>query len=199
MGLYPKAISGRARIQGGGSGYSGVTDREAFLVRYTHSPVAISATRTHANITLPATGTTVVTTGITQPDVPRNLTIKGNASGIAGNVVIAGKRGGKAITETIALNGATEVVGTKAFDHVDSITVPAKTNASGDAVSIGVGNKLGLQHLLDHNTVQAAYLNKVKEGTPPTVAVSATVLESNLVTLSSALDGNRVDIYYWAG
>ncbi|MFX8824862.1 hypothetical protein ABTM64_20130, partial [Acinetobacter baumannii] len=46
--------------------------------------------------------TTLVTAGITQPDVPRNLTVTGNASTVAGNVVITGtNQAGETITETI--------------------------------------------------------------------------------------------------
>src|SRR5215208_6612547 len=113
-------------------------------VHETSTPAAASATAVHANITLPATGTTVVTTAITSPDVPRTVTAKGNASGITGDVVIAGTNVvGDVITDTIALNGTAEVECVKAFATVTSITVPAKTNASGDAVSIGRANKFG--------------------------------------------------------
>jgi hypothetical protein len=40
--------------------------------------------------------------------------------------------------------------------------------------------------------VRAAYLGGVLEGTPPTVATSATALESNTAQLSSALNGSEV-------
>src|SRR6266545_3502154 len=55
-----------------------------------------------------------ISTTITNPDVPRTVTIKGNAGGIAGNVVVHGTNvEGAVITDTIALNGATEVEGVK--------------------------------------------------------------------------------------
>jgi hypothetical protein len=41
----------------------------------------------------------------------------------------------------------------------------------------------------------AAYLNNVKEGTAPTVAVSATAVESNTIDLNSVLNGSVVDAY----
>jgi hypothetical protein len=113
-------------------------------IKYTTTPAIGTATATHAAVTLGAAEQTV-TTSITNPDFPRIVTIKGNASGIAGDVVITGTDfNGAALTETIALNAATEVLGTKAFKTVTSILLPAKTNGSGDTVSIGRGDKIGL-------------------------------------------------------
>lgn len=157
--------------------------------------IAASDTAVHAAITLPASGTTVVTTAITNPDIPRALRIKGNAAGITGNVVIAGTNyNGEAITETIAANGSSAVEGNKAFKTVTSITVPTR-NASGDTISVGFNDKLGLPYKLPHNTILAAYLGNAKEGTAPTITTSATALENNTADLNSALNGTIVDIY----
>lgn len=157
------------------------------------SPALGATSAVHAAITSPDTGTTVVTTGITSPAVPRNLTITGSASGMTGNVVIAGTDANDAsLSETIALSGSSTVVGNKAFKTVTSVTVPAKVNSSGDTVAIGTGAKLGLGHYLPRNTVLAAFLANVREGTAPTVAVSSSVIASNTVTLSSALNGTAV-------
>ena len=69
------------------------------------------------------------TTGITNPAVPRALSIVGNVSGITGNVVVAGKNyAGETITETLALNGATTVQGAKAFKTVTSIALPVQVH-----------------------------------------------------------------------
>lgn len=176
----------------------GVVIDRAFLAHFqvsADSAVAASNTSVHAAITLPASGTTVVTTAITNPGVPRGLRIKGNAAGIAGNVVIVGTNyNGDAITETIIAADAGAVDGLKAFKTVTSITVPARTTA-GDTISVGFSDKLGLPYKLTHNTVLAAYLANVKESTAPTLAVSATALESNTIDLNSALDGTIVDVY----
>lgn len=142
--------------------------------------------------------TTVVTTNITNPDVPRCLTVKGNDGNVTGNVVIAGtNQGGETITETIALNGANVVSGNKAFKTVTSITLPAYAVANTERVRVGTGAKLGLPVKLSRNTVIAAFLANVREGTAPTVAFSASALESNTVTLNSALNGTAVivDLY----
>ena len=66
-----------------------------------------------------------------------------------------------------------------------------------DKVSVGWNNKLGLPYKLAHNTVTPGmtFLNNTKESTEPTVTVSATALESNGVTLNSALDGTQIDLY----
>jgi hypothetical protein len=144
----------------------------------------------------------VVTTNITNPDVPRNITATagGTAEDIGAiAVTIEGTNAaGETITETLpafTADTAATKVGSKAFKTVTKITVPAH-DGTGATTKIGWGSKLGLIHKLKHNTVLAAYLNNTKESTPPTVAVSATALESNTVTLNSALDGNAVDIYY---
>lgn len=70
-----------------------------------------------------------ISAGITDPDVPRALSIVANLAGVTGNVIITGKNyAGEAITETIALNGVTTVNGTKAFKEVDSIQLPAQSH-----------------------------------------------------------------------
>ncbi len=166
------------------------------VTRYTASVLVASATAVHAAVTLADGATTLVTTAFTQPDVPRNLTVKGNQGGISGSAVITGTNAaGEVISETFALSGTNEIVGVKAFASVTSVLLPAR-NAGGDSVSVGVGSKLGLAHKLPHNTVLFAALGDVREGTAPTVATSASTVEGNTVTLNSALNGTAVDIYY---
>ena len=161
------------------------------------SPAAVSATAVHAAVTLTGAAQDV-STAITNPDVPRNVTVKGNASGIAGDCVITGTDAeGAALTETIALNGSSEVAGNKAFATVTNINMPAKTNGSGDTVSVGRGSKLGLGVRLKRNTVLAAFLAGVKESTAPTIATSSSALSSNTATLNSALDATAVIVDYY--
>lgn len=133
-----------------------------------------------------------------QPDVPRNLTVKGNDANVSGDVVIAGTNAaGETISETFALNGSAVVVGNKAFETVTLITLPPYDTANTERVRVGVGSKIGLPAKLSRNSVIAAFLNGVREGTAPTVAVSAAALESNTATLSSALNGTGVIIDYY--
>lgn len=164
---------------------------------YAAAPALGTNTAVRAAVTLGAAAQDV-TTSITNPVVPRNLVVKGNADGIAGDVVITGTDiQGATISETIALSGSSAVAGNKAFKTVTNINLPAKTNGSGDTVSIGTGSKLGLHTKLDRNTILNAYLNGTKEGTLPTVAFSSTAISGNTVSLNSALDGNPVVVDYY--
>jgi hypothetical protein len=166
------------------------------------SPVVGATTAVHAAVT--DTGSQqVVTTGITNPAVPRNITATsgGTAADIkAIQVVVAGTNVyGEAITETLpafTADSAGTVVGSKAFKTVTSITIPAH-DGTGATTAIGHGAKLGLPVKLDRDTIVNAYLNGVREGTRPTVAFSATAVESNTVQLNSALNGNAVIVDYY--
>jgi hypothetical protein len=170
----------------------------AFVARV---QIAAAAATVASNVNvLAATAQTAaaqtITANITQPSVPRNLIVKGNAVGNAGNVVVTGiNYEGAVITETFALNGSTAVVGAKAFRAVTSIALPAETHAGTDTVSLGTGEKLGLPYKLAHNTVQQVFKDNTLEGTAATVTVSATAIESNTVDLNSALNSKAIDIY----
>ena len=147
--------------------------------------------------------TQVITTGITNPPTPRNVTATsgGTAADIkAIQVIVAGTNAeGVAITETLpvfTVNTATTVVGSKAFATVTSITIPAH-DGTGATTSVGLGAKLGLGERLSLDTIVAAHLGGTREATRPTVAVSSTTLESNTVTLNSALAGSAVVVDYY--
>jgi len=113
-------------------------------IKYSVTPAIGTATYVHAAYTLGAIAVDIAT-GITNPDFPRIATVKGNAGGIAGNVVITGTDiNDAAATDTIALSAASEIAGDVAFKTITNINFPAKTNGSGDTVSIGVGNLIGL-------------------------------------------------------
>jgi len=158
------------------------------------TPAAQSITAVLGSTPL-TSSTQTITEGITDPDVPRNIKIKANVAGVTGDVVIHGTNiNDDAISETIALNGDTEVQGNKAFKTITSIELPAETNAGTDTVSIGTANKLGLPYKLSLNTVLKAFRDGVLEGTAPTVAVDAASIENNTVLLNSALNGTDIDV-----
>jgi len=139
-----------------------------------------------------------ITEGITNPAVPRNISVVGNASGITGDVVVTGTNyADDEITETIALNGVSVVEGDKAFKTVTEIELPVETDAETDTVAVGWQNKLGLPYKLAHNTVipGMTYLDNSAEATDPTVAVDAADIESNTIELNTALSGEIVDVY----
>lgn len=165
------------------------------------SPAVGATTAVHAAVTDNGSPQTI-TTGITSPAVPRNITA--TAGGTAGDikaiqVVVNGTNAaGDTITETLpafTVDTAGTVVGNKAFATVTSVVIPAH-DGTGATTAIGTGAKLGLGVYLTRNSVGNAYLNGVKEGTAPTVAASASALESNTVTLNSALNGTAVVVDY---
>lgn len=167
----------------------------AFLAHYQEVPAATGTAAVHAAITLPDAGTLDVTTGITNPDVPRTLTITGNQAGITGNVVIEGTdAAGAAITDSIAANGTSTVEGVRAFKTVTKITVPEK-NGAGDTIAVGWAKKLGLPHKV-YNA--ACLLVKLFNGAADsgTLTVDAD-LSKNLYALAGTPDGNKVvDLFY---
>ena len=145
----------------------------------------------------------VITTAITSPGVPRNLTATtdGTAADIkAVQVIVEGTNAkDEVITETLPIftvNTKTTVVGNKAFKTVTKITIPPHDGVLA-TTSVGFGEKLGLPYMLAHDTVLSGktFLNNVKEATEPAITVSATAIESNTIDLNSALDGHDVDTY----
>lgn len=166
------------------------------------SPAAASNTAVHAAVTDNGSEQTV-TSAITDPDVPRCITATagGTAADIkAIQVTINGTDAdGATITEDLPAfteNNAGTVTGSKAFATVTSIVIPAH-DGTGATTAIGTGDKLGLGAHLARNTVIAAYLDGAKEGTAPTVAVSASALSSNTVDLNSATNGDEVIVDYY--
>lgn len=166
------------------------------------SPAAASTTGVHAAVTDNG-APQVITTGITQPSSPRAVTATagGTAADVkAIQVIVAGTNAqGDAITETLpafTVNTTGTVTGTKAFKTITSITIPAH-DGTGATTAIGTTEVLGLGYLLSRNTVIAAFLAGVKEGTAPTVVTSATVLEANTVDLNSSLAGTEVLVDFY--
>ena len=147
------------------------------------------------------TAVDVITTAITSPNIARNITATtdGTAADIKPvQVTITGTNAlDEVITETLpvfTLNTKTTVTGDKAFKTVTGISIPAHDGLAA-TTAIGFGEKMGLPYLLTHNTVLTTYLDNVLETTAATVTVSATVIESNTIDLSTALNSKIVDVY----
>lgn len=164
--------------------------------------VAADADAVHAAINCSADTTVVVDDGITNPAVPRNISAT-VAAAVAANIknvrvkVTGTNYADEVITEDLPAftdDTAGTVVGAKAFKTVTKVEIPAMDGA-GVTVTIGFGDILGLPFKLAHNTVLFAFLDNTKEGTAPTVTVSATDLSSNTIDLNSALNGKVVDVY----
>lgn len=148
-----------------------------------------------------------LTTFAAQPDVPRVITATagGTAADIgAVQVIVEGTNTwGEAITETLpafTVNTAGSVTGTKAFNTVTKVTIPAH-DGTGATTKVGVGGKLGLPDTLSRDTVLASYLDGTKEGTRATLTFDADEVEKNLVTPNGSLNGAKDFIvdYYTGG
>jgi hypothetical protein len=142
---------------------------------------------------------------ITNPDVPRNITATAGGTNTDIKAVQPIVRGtnenGAAISETLpafTVDTAGSVVGNKAFKTVDWVEIPPH-DGNGATVSFGTGAKLGLGAKLSRSSVLMSFLNGVREAALPTVAISATVIESNTAQLGSALNGTDVMIYFIEG
>lgn len=103
-----------------------------------------------------------VTSGISNPDVPRTLSVTPTANATGGNpmsIVVSGTNiEGKSISETfiIPVGSTTIVNGTKAFKFVTSVAIPAQT--LGLTITVGTTNKLGVNHrLFNQNTTVKVY------------------------------------------
>lgn len=165
------------------------------------SPAVASTTGVHAAVT--DTGSeSVVTTGITNPAVPRNITV--TAGGESGDVkaikvTVEGTNAyDEAISEEIGpftVNTTGTKEGSKAFKTVTKIKIPAH-DGTGATTAVGFGEKLGLGVKLGLNTVLHAHLGTTRESTAPTVAVSSSAVESNTVDLNSSCNGTAVTIFY---
>lgn len=153
-------------------------------------PAAAAADGVHAAITQADGAETEVITGITDPDVPRCVSIVGNQVSCAGDVVIEGKRNGEDVTDTIALNGTTSVLGVVAFDTISKITVPARA-ASGDTVTVGTSAKLGLPFTLSFFKILAGFADTTEESTAPTIVADDDELEKNVITFNTAPDASK--------
>jgi hypothetical protein len=121
------------------------------------------------------------------PDYPRLLNAVANASGVTGNVVISFKDFADAIdTFTLAMNGLTPVVGTKAVKQILAVTVPGKTHA-GDKISIGTENVFGFPKALTNakQVIEADFNGSADLGT-----VAATgIVDTTLFTPAGTPDG----------
>ena len=94
--------------------------------------------------TVPTAAATTVTTGFTDPDCYRSLTVTGSHSSLNQTITITGDGwDGVEKSETFTLAGATTVQGFKPFKTVRKAVIAVDANATG-TVSIGIGEKLGL-------------------------------------------------------
>lgn len=84
--------------------------------------------------------------GLATMSPPRNATVTAaaNVGGYTGNATIKGFFRGVAQTDTIAITDSATTAGTKPFDKVTEVDIPAQPDALG-SISIGFGAVIGLE------------------------------------------------------
>ncbi len=148
----------------------------------------------------------VLTTGYTNPDVPRviNITPTGTTTDLETcTITVAGTNiNYGAISEDFAFaaNASTATTGTKAFRSITSITFPANCESGSYATTfnIGVTDTLGLKRCMDKtghgifSTFDGTY-----ESTRSTFTADVDEVEKNTVDLNSAMDGLKdVEVFF---
>lgn len=117
----------------------------AFLAHYSTKPVAASTVDVLPFTKLgAAVQNGVLPVGVV-PDVPRNVQVDANNSGVKKAIKIYGTNfAGEAIDETITTNETTAVAGTKAFASITKIDLPVQHNAGAKHKStVGVSDATG--------------------------------------------------------
>lgn len=180
---------------------------------YTHHKKKVSAA-TAAAVLSSTAGTSAkqtITTGITNPDVPRVLAVTlGGTVGTADSIVINGVNvEGKAIADTLAYTGTGQVVGSLVFKRVTSVVIPATLTAAG-TVTVDTTNKIGINHRIPPNygtivviqdTVPipySAFTKPTAQAAPSGSNTDGQFVEKNWVQPATSPDGTTFHyIFYW--
>lgn len=183
---------------------------------YTHIPKKVSA-GTAAAVLASTNGSSskqTITTGITNPDVPRVLAITIGGSGFGNDsIVINGTNvEGKKIADTIAYTGTGQVVGLLVFKTVTSVVIPSSSGAS-MTLTVDTTNKIGIVHRVPPNFTTAIVIHdnnpqdRVTSGTTNMPVLEAApsasnfdneFTEKNWVQPATAPTGvNFLYIFYW--
>ncbi len=105
------------------------TDR-GFIAHYQVPNAAAESNVAIMALTALGASASEVSTGLTDPDAPRNVKAVASKAGITTKVTVNGVNfAGDAISEEITLNGLTAVAGSLAFMAITSVELPARTNA----------------------------------------------------------------------
>jgi hypothetical protein len=152
------------------------------------APAAASATAILNAQSLASGGT--VTTFAGQPDKPRTLQYVASGATTANVTVNGTDIRGKALSETVALNGTTIVHGTHAFASITSIVLPT---VAATTLNVGTDTLLGLDRLLPANTVFVYCVDGATDSAAPTVASNSTSgnVSLNTIKFNTAPNGTH--------
>ena len=180
----------------------------SFAATDLRKPIDADTTHVAEDIETSGAAATEVTSGLYNPDVPRNLTVTVAAdtdTDIAGGDITAEGRNveGKHVEESFTVTDDTPetLEGDIAMKEVTKVSIPQQDGDS-VTVSVGVGNKLGLNHRIaeNHSTRLAVGEGDGIELENPTAQQrSGDYVELNTVTPDSALDGETALRAYTLG
>lgn len=139
----------------------------------------------------------IVTTGITQPDCPRNLYITcTNNNAPSGVMYIVGVNGyGFAINESVVLvPGSSNILTKNTFSHVTSFSIPAGVS-SGDNVGLGGSNFIGVNGNARY-AWQLSYVSQVASG-ELSYAVDGYINAPTAIHVLTALNGCALTINFY--
>lgn len=149
----------------------------------------------HANIEGTA-GSQDITTGITNPDYGRNVTVTcTNNDAPSGNVTVTGNLadGTTAQTDVITVTPGATIAGIKAFVAVTNINVPAGIPA-GDFVSVGIGDVIGLPNSIN---AESDIYNKTVDGVNEFDEISGNAnTTNNTLDCVTIVQNEDITIYY---
>lgn len=135
-----------------------------------------------------------ITTGITNPDYARNISITTtNVATPSGNVTITGLVRGVSATDIIAISAGGTAYGVKAFDTITNINIPSGVSAS-DTVTVGFSDKIGLSNpILSTNNVFKKKVNNEDKTSELSGNVNATY---NTVDCATIVANQDMEIRY---
>lgn len=187
-----------------------------FSYTETQKKVAAGTSTAILAATAAAVAQTTVTTGITQPDIPRALSV--TPGGTTANIldskvtVFGTNVEGKVISEDFRFAAASSstVNGVKAFKSVTSVRIDGQAAGGGVTFAVGTQNIIGLKHrLFRNNTTVKVYTATAVYGAltlqiPPTVVANEQFVENNTVLPATIPNGNlifTICYYYdnWSG
>ena len=185
-----------------------VFSSQATEASWTEFSITFTATATTSRIFFQSDATAVSTfyaddfsidkveieTAITNPDVPRTVSITTtNNAAPTGDVTITGVDGtGVSVTDDITVSAGATAYSNKAFATVSKITIP-KTVTSADNVSVGIYDKLGLSNKIYATGDVYKCKRSNADYTVPTVSVAYGTVDFSGDPLGA---GNDITLYY---
>lgn len=137
-----------------------------------------------------------ISTGITNPDYGRNITITAtNVGPPSGNVTITGNLadGTTGQTDVITIVAGSTASGVKAFVTVTNINIPAGVTAS-DTVEVGIGDLVGIPNSVDAAT---DVYNKTVDGVNEFDEITGNVnTTNNTLNCATIVQNEDITIYY---